>query len=144
MIYRLQSLYLSLVILISGLFTFIFPLWETNKNIAFFVWQGFKSKHNLIVSIAVAFILVVVIATLSLFGYKKRKNQFMLNRLNIIVNLYLLGVLLFYLLNLSGEVVISEKGIGAFFPIINIFLLVFANKAIKKDEALVKSVDRLR
>jgi len=68
----------------------------------------------------------------------------MLNRLNIIINLYLLGVLLFFLLNLSGEIIISKKGISAFSPILNIFLLVFANKAIKKDEALVKSVDRLR
>jgi len=144
MIYRLQSLYLSLIILISGLFTFIFPLWQTNKNIAFFVWQGFKSKNNLIISITVAFFLVIVIAMLSLFGFKKRKKQFMLNRLNIVVNLYLLGVLLYYLLNLSGGIVISEKGISAFFPIINIFLLALANKAIKKDEALVKSVDRLR
>jgi hypothetical protein len=39
---------------------------------------------------------------------------------------------------------ISEKGIGMFLPIISIVLLVMANKAIKKDEALVKSVDRLR
>jgi hypothetical protein len=31
-----------------------------------------------------------------------------------------------------------------FLPVISIVLLVLANKAIKKDEALVKSVDRLR
>jgi hypothetical protein len=45
---------------------------------------------------------------------------------------------------LSGEALVSEKGIGMFFPIIVILLLVLANKAIKKDEDLVKSVDRLR
>jgi hypothetical protein len=39
---------------------------------------------------------------------------------------------------------ISEKGIGIFLPICVIVLLVMANKAIKKDEDLVKSVDRLR
>jgi len=144
MIYRLQSLYISLVILINGLFTFVFPLWIDNYKKTLFVWQGFKSQHNLVVSMAVCFFLVVVIAVISLFLFKKRKSQFMLNRLNLIINLYLLGVLLFYLLNLSGEIYISKKGIAAFFPILNIFLLAMANKAIKKDEALVKSVDRLR
>jgi len=144
MIYRLQSLYLSLVILINGLFSFVFPLWMDNNKNFLFIWQGFKNNQNLLVSLAVGFFMVVVFAIISLFLFKKRKSQFMLNRLNIIINLYLLGVLLFYLLNLSGEIFISEKGISAFFPILNIFLLVLANKAIKKDEALVKSVDRLR
>lgn len=68
----------------------------------------------------------------------------MLNRLNIIFNLTLLGVFVYRLLTLSGEAQVSEKGIGMFLPIISIVFLVMANKAIKKDEDLVKSVDRLR
>ncbi|HAE71723.1 MAG TPA: DUF4293 domain-containing protein, partial [Flavobacteriaceae bacterium] len=47
-------------------------------------------------------------------------------------------------LSLSGESFLSEKGIGMFVPIISIVFLSVANKAIKKDEDLVKSVDRLR
>jgi hypothetical protein len=47
-------------------------------------------------------------------------------------------------LTLSGETAVSEKDIGMFIPIIVIVLLAIANKAIKKDEDLVKSVDRLR
>ena len=47
-------------------------------------------------------------------------------------------------LNLSGETVVSEKGIGIFLPVVSIVFLALANKAIKKDEDLVKSVDRLR
>ena len=47
-------------------------------------------------------------------------------------------------LNLPGEMKISEKGIGMFLPILAILLIVLANKAIKKDEDLVKSADRLR
>ena len=48
------------------------------------------------------------------------------------------------LLNLPGAFENAEKGIGLILPVISIVLLVLANKAIKKDEALVKSVDRLR
>jgi len=43
-----------------------------------------------------------------------------------------------------GEASVSEKGIAMFVPLVSIVLLVLANKAIKKDEDLVKSVDRLR
>jgi hypothetical protein len=81
----------------------------------------------------------------SIVSYNKRQNQFVIGRLNIILNLILLGLFVYRSLNLSGETnVVSEKGIGMFLPIAAIVLLVLANKAIKKDEDLVKSVDRLR
>jgi hypothetical protein len=71
-----------------------------------------------------------------------------MGRLNIILNLILLGLFIYRSLNLSGETdpakVVSEKGIGMILPIVSIVFLGLANKAIKKDEDLVKSVDRLR
>jgi len=67
-----------------------------------------------------------------------------LGRLNILLNVILLGVFVYWSLNLPGESFLSEKGIGKFIPVISIVLLVLANKAIKADEQLVKSVDRLR
>lgn len=85
-----------------------------------------------------------MLTIVSIISYKKRQNQFVLNRLNIILNLILLGLFVYRSLNLSGETLVSEKGIGMFLPIVAIVLLVLANKAIKKDEDLVKSVDRLR
>ena len=79
-----------------------------------------------------------------IFWFKNRKLQFVLGRINIILNFFLLGVFVYWSLSLPGEMNISEKGIGMFLPIISIVFLVLANKAIKKDEDLVKSVDRLR
>ena len=84
------------------------------------------------------------LSLISMFLFKNRKSQFMLGRLNIILNFFLLGLFVYQSLNVSGETNVSEKGIGIFLPIISIVLLVLANKAIKKDEDLVKSVDRLR
>ena len=86
----------------------------------------------------------ILVTFISIFSYKKRKSQFVINRLNIILNFFLLGVFVYRSLTLSGETLVSEKGIGVFLPIISIVFLVMANKAIKKDEDLVKSVDRLR
>jgi len=70
--------------------------------------------------------------------------QFVLGRLSILTNFILLGILVYFSQNLSGEINVSEKGIGLLIPILTIVLVVMANKAIKKDEELVKSVDRLR
>jgi hypothetical protein len=62
----------------------------------------------------------------------------------MILNLILLGLFVYRSLNISGEtVLVSEKGMGCFY-LLAIVLLVLANKAIKKDEDLVKSADRLR
>lgn len=56
----------------------------------------------------------------------------------------LVGILIYWLLNLSGGIQIPEKGIEPIFPLIAIVCLFIANMYIKKDERLVKSVDRLR
>ena len=88
--------------------------------------------------------LSVSLFLVSILFYKKRQHQFVLNRLNMILTLILLGLFVYRSLNVSGETAVSEKGIGIYLPIISIVLLALANKAIKKDEELVKSVDRLR
>jgi hypothetical protein len=86
----------------------------------------------------------IALTVISILSFKKRQLQFVLNRLNIISNFVLLGVFVYRSLTLSGETLVSEKGIGVLLPIISIVFLVLANKAVKKDEDLVKSVDRLR
>jgi hypothetical protein len=48
-----------------------------------------------------------------------------MGRLNMILNLILLGLFVYRSLNISGEaVLVSEKGIGMFLPIVAIVLLV--------------------
>ena len=81
---------------------------------------------------------------IAVLTFKKRQTQFVLNRLNIILNFVLLGVFVYRSLSVPGETFVSQKGIGVLLPIISIVFLAMANKAIKKDEDLVKSVDRLR
>ena len=97
-----------------------------------------------IVIFSIFFGLAATMALASILLYKKRQNQFVLNRLNIILNFILIGLFVYRTLNLSGETAVSEKGIAMFVPLVSIVLLVLANRAIKKDEDLVKSVDRLR
>ncbi|PWW29841.1 DUF4293 family protein [Chryseobacterium sp. AG844] len=89
-------------------------------------------------------IVLVVIGALSIFSFKNRKRQILLNTISIIINALLIGVLAYWLLNLSGGVQIPEKGIEPIFPLIAVICLFIANIYIRKDERLVKSVDRLR
>ncbi|MFC6876828.1 DUF4293 domain-containing protein [Flavobacterium myungsuense] len=137
MIQRIQTVYLILALVITGVLPFFFPLWtlSNGKEFFFMVNQGYVALFGLSTSLSL----------LSILFYKKRQHQFVIGRLNIILNLILLGLFVYRSLNVSGEtIVVSEKGIGMFLPIISIVFLVLANKAIKKDEDLVKSVDRLR
>ncbi|MEO1546018.1 MAG: DUF4293 family protein, partial [Bacteroidota bacterium] len=106
---------------------------------------GGTSIANLAVPpVLVVFLVSALLALLVIFMYKKRQNQFVVNRLNIILNLFLLGFFVYRSLSLSGGTEVPEKGIGMLIPVFSIVFLALANRAIKKDEDLVKSVDRLR
>ena len=137
MIQRIQTVYLLIALVILGFLPFVFPLWKTIDG------KEFRFMSDSIYTMI--FGLSTTLTLISILYFKKRQHQFVLNRLTIILNLILLGLFVYRSLNLSGEAVqVSEKGIGMFLPIVAIVLLVLANKAIKKDEDLVKSVDRLR
>ena len=144
MIQRIQSLYLLIGAVISLGLTFVFSVWTTVANSVYYIMDLLTQDATTIKMIPILFIISGVMSLISIFLFKNRKNQFIVNRLNILINLILLGILIYHLLTLSGEMQVSEKGIGAVLPIVVIVLLVLANKAIKKDEDLVKSVDRLR
>ncbi|MFV5689421.1 DUF4293 domain-containing protein [Flavobacterium sp. ZT3R25] len=137
MIQRIQTIYLFLAFVVTGILPFFIPLWTMNNETDFLFMQDQVY--------VILFGLSTTLTLLSMVSYKKRQNQFVIGRLNIILNLILLGLFVYRSLNLSGETLaVSEKGIGMFLPVVAIVLLVLANKAIKKDEDLVKSVDRLR
>lgn len=136
MLQRIQTVYLIVVTILAGALPFWLTLY-TDAN-----GKQIYAANGLFYSIV--FLLIAFMAFITVFFFKNRKLQFVLNRLNIILNVTLLGFFVYRSLNLSGEIEISEKGIGMFIPVISIVFLVLANKAIKRDEDLVKSVDRLR
>jgi len=137
MIQRIQTIYLLLAFVVTGALPFFIPLWVMTDGSDYY----FMQNQVYVVLLGLS----TTLSLLTIISYKKRQNQFVIGRLNIILNLILLGLFVYRSLNLSGETLaVSEKGIGMFLPIVAIVLLVLANKAIKKDEDLVKSVDRLR
>ena len=144
MIQRIQSLYLLCAAIFSGGLIFVFNIWTIKSGEAVMVPELLKESSILLKTIFLAFIISAFLSVITIFQFKKRQLQFVLGRINMLINFYLLGVLIYVSLTIPGETAVSEKGIGMFIPIIVIILLAVANKAIKKDEDLVKSVDRLR
>ncbi|OWW25124.1 hypothetical protein B4Q04_11325 [Zobellia sp. OII3] len=136
MIQRIQTVYLLIVVLVAGVLPFWVNLWSDEEGNEIF------ASNEIFISLT--FYISSLLALIAIVMFKNRKNQFVMNRLNMILNLFLLGFFVYRSLNLSGEISVSEKGIGMLIPIISIVFLVLANRAIKKDEDLVKSVDRLR
>lgn len=136
MIQRIQSIYLLIALIVMGVLPFVFQLETTAAG-----EKVFFTDH---ITDLILFLSSAVLSLITIFLFSNRKLQFVLCRLNIILNLILLGLFVYHSLSVSGEVATSEKGIGMFLPIFSIVFLVLANKAIKKDEDLVKSVDRLR
>lgn len=133
MVQRIQSVYLFLVSLITGT-TFVF-LNDEWINDHFFELVG-------------TFIGSCLLALVVIFLFKKRGFQIKLNRLNVLLNLSIIGLSVYHLLNIPGGFEFPEKGIELIVPIViavlAIVFLFLANRAIKKDDRLVKSVDRIR
>ncbi|MGH1518864.1 DUF4293 domain-containing protein [Chryseobacterium sp. JK1] len=129
MLQRIQTIWTLLAVL-AAVFLFI-----TGQDVAVF---------GSIPVINIGSIVLVVIGALSIFSFKNRKRQILLNTISIIINALLIGVLAYWLLNLSGGINFPEKGIEPVFPLVAVICLLIANIYIRKDERLVKSVDRLR
>jgi len=144
MIQRIQTIYLLCAALFSGGLIFVFSLWTEASTKVISVPDLMNERSLLLKTIFIAYLLSAILSVFALFLFKKRQLQFVIGRINMLINFYLLGVLIYVSLTVSGETSVSEKGIGMFIPVIVVVLLALANKAIKKDEDLVKSVDRLR
>ena len=136
MLQRIQTLYLLLAAAVSAAICIFVPYGVDANKVELYAYN-----NPIIFGL---FIISAALSIITVFLYRNRKLQFVMGRINIILNLILLGVFVYWSLTISGETMISEKGIGMIIPVISIVLLVMANKAIKKDEDLVKSVDRLR
>ncbi len=136
MLQRVQTLYMLLVPIINGGLIWVFSLGKDAQSKDLYA-------QNVIWVLGV-FLASAALALITIYLYRNRKLQFVLNRLNIVLNLFLLGTFVYGSLSTSGGIQLSEKGVGMFLPIISIVFLVLANKAIQKDETLVKSADRLR
>ncbi|MCX6245452.1 MAG: DUF4293 domain-containing protein [Bacteroidetes bacterium] len=156
MIQRIQSFYLFVVAVACGslfffpMIEYIDPLKGTYKLFAtgmkyfmetpvtIFFWETFPLLVLILGS--------MILALATIFLYKNRRLQFRLVSINVLLNV-LLVALVFILYSRIYETrfqIHSSYQFGIYIPLISLVFLVLATRAIRKDEALVKSTDRLR
>jgi hypothetical protein len=154
MIQRIQTLFLGAIVIIMSLNLFS-PVWiardETKSIIVmpFYLLEktGEQEQHHGVLYIALAIILVIGITIFSISQFKKRSLQI---RLGMATSLLLcLVVFAFYMVIGKGKSMMGSSfeesfELGFYLPLISIILNILANRAIKKDDDLVKSVDRIR
>ena len=130
MIQRIQTVFLFLISITSVLGLFFFPPID-------FPDLGFPIpivlKSYLILTAALAF--------LTLLLFKSRKTQLLMNRLHFFVQILAAAGLVYGMVNTDDLNVYLPWVV---MPLLAMILLILSSRFIKKDEDLIRSIDRLR
>ncbi|MHA6248683.1 DUF4293 domain-containing protein [Pontibacter sp. CAU 1760] len=166
MIQRIQTVFLFLLIVAMVAVLFL-PLWSktdavTGETVVLTAWNlkstilnadgdptgpGTLPQRGTII-IGLLAIAAAVVAAYEIFQFKSRLNQMKLGLLNTLVLASLIGSILYYALYVGTDMVQAEGNgsyhAGFYMPLLALLLNALANRFIKRDEDLVRSVDRLR
>ncbi len=152
MIQRIQSIYLLVAtILLGSVFAYPFAeLLSSEGQLFIFSFNGLSVENEegmylLTIPPIILLVIVTLISFISIFLYKKRVIQMRMNSLNIFLMVGYLGLNYYYIQNFSKQLdgVVSYE-ITAIFPFVAAVLTYLAIRAIGKDEALIRSMDRIR
>jgi len=160
MIQRIQSIFLLLSSVCMILFLFI-PVWlkldpasgEMYKVFSTFMLHQANTESGLqYIYLPYAYsggvaALTVIISWIEIFKYKNRLTQIKLGTLNSLLMTGALVYLVYLTYKAQSEIlpnILGEYKLGLFMPAIALILNSIANRYIRKDEKLVRSVDRIR
>ena len=134
MLQRIQTIYLLFVFLIQ-LAGFILLPYRL-------LYSGVSVEVNQSYILLISSFLLIVIPFWNIFQFRNRKRQFVLNRVLLLITLgVLLNQCIGYFNSDSNE---SHQLLACVVHMLTIIFLSLANKAINRDEDLVRSADRLR
>ncbi|QJB33985.1 DUF4293 domain-containing protein [Chitinophaga oryzae] len=146
MIQRIQSLYLLLAAG-AGAATLSFDLWKAKLSNGTVTAVNASSNYLLFV----LYVIIILLAVVCIFLFKKRKLQFRLTIFNILFVFAALGYQYYVVQQTAnklaaGGITITSASyqVASFLPVLLIVLLFMAARGIYKDEKLIKSLDRLR
>ncbi|HOP05381.1 MAG TPA: DUF4293 domain-containing protein [Tenuifilaceae bacterium] len=154
MIQRIQTVFLLIAAILLSFLVF-FPIAEMVGEFDTIVYEiGFKgfivqktgeraAFSTLPLSILISLCLLVTVV--SIFLFKRRILQIRLSTFNVILLVGLQG-LMFYYIKMAQKAITADFSFTLFFvfPTVSAILVFLALRAIARDEALVRSLDRLR
>ena len=160
MLQRIQSLFLLGVVL-SMVFSLFLPIWQKAdpaQDSLFKVYalygQEVKSDGSEEIVEAFPYLLIGIfsmvsaaVALVELFQYHNRLTQIKMGALKSLLMSTVLGIALYLTFQVEKIIAPESKGdygLGLFATCIALILNVLANRFIRRDENLVRSVDRLR
>ena len=161
MIQRRQTIYMFLTAALSALL-FIMPLalfhdGDTIMKMTIFGIENPVESLDLSVPEPWPLVLLAALMTIipfyTMFRFKKREKQLKLCNFTILLNIVFIGLMFYYFEADMRKIIDAFENdtyffetalfFGAAIPLINLILMLLANRGIKKDIELLKSVDRL-
>lgn len=158
MIQRIQTVYLALAILALTLL-FFFPMATFISDLAYlkFYLLGLKNMApdgitpvpaTFNIPLIIVVVLIIALDAVAIFLFKNRSRQIQLTNIAVMLNiLFILGILFIYIPMVEKKTSIKPdftSGLGIYLPIVSLMFTVLSNRAIKRDDKLVRSSDRLR
>ncbi|AWW31258.1 DUF4293 domain-containing protein [Echinicola strongylocentroti] len=159
MIQRVQTIFLLLVAVAMLLETY-FPIWtqvnpDQTEMLKLTAWNlthtdttsGTVLEQTGTFYLGILAVLAAIIAIYSLSQFKNRTKQMFLNMINSLVMVANLGLIVYltYVENMDFNATASGAFMIGFYCIVAAMIFnIVANRFIRKDEMLVKSVDRIR
>ncbi|SFN58077.1 protein of unknown function [Algoriphagus ornithinivorans] len=160
MIQRVQTIFLFLVVICMGV-TIGSTLWIQSQTgsgtgdsweLTAFVLNNVDSSGEVIQSSSKWYIATLasfagLLALISIFQYKNRTRQMMFNMINSLIMVGLVVAVFLTTNGINSAINAVESGsyqLGFWVILAAMVLNMLANRFIRKDEALVRSVDRIR
>ncbi len=156
MIQRIQTIFLFLVVVCMGI-TIGTELWEQAVEgqvwkLDAFALENLDANAEVISSTSKWYIgalaaFVGLLALISIFQYRNRARQMMVNMINSLLMVGLVATTFLTTNGLNSELGVEVSGtykIGFWTILAAMVCNMIANRFIRKDEALVRSVDRIR
>ncbi len=147
MIQRIQTAYLLVAgLLVASLYKLKFADVAVNEQLYAFNAKGILNGENVVFSGLPILIFIGLIALLHfviIFMYKKRIRQIRMTVFTIILLLGLFGMFFYFTYASFNGAQVAFK-VPVAFPLVAIILDYLAIRGIGKDEALVRSMDRIR
>jgi hypothetical protein len=154
MIQRIQSLYISVVVMLSTLMlygsivTFVGTggaEYEIRYNGLYEMSGGAGEKTEPLLPLTILLLVVPALSFVTLLLFKRRKLQLRTSVFSLILLLGTVVMLAYYIFYIitkyDARVIFSIKII---FPVVSAILMYLAFRGILKDELLVRSYDRIR
>jgi hypothetical protein len=156
MIQRKQTIFLALA-LFSFVFLFIFPFanfrlgTEVTCYISILAIQnldGFTKLNYMFIIMQISATLFMSLVGVAIFMYKKRPLQVRLCAFAVLTNILMIGAVFVTTTMFTNTLQLPKDAINyllpAYIPLVTLLLVNFAQRAIRKDETMVRSLDRLR